>query len=371
LDIHFIFNIYYFNIAVAMLSYKMSHKTDSYIRNIKEQRFMRKYLIISLVVILIFLTACDGSKKSEQAELNLYTSMKESLIMALVDDFTARNPDIKVNVNIAGAGTLMSQIEDDRISGSITADVIWTSEIPDFYYMKDEGLLLQYTPAGVQNIQNPLNNTDGYFFPARFGTMGIAYNTDIIKTPPVSWFDLLTNEYTDGFSIADPSTSGTAMMGVAMLNEAFGEQFFHDLNANGAIIGQGSSQVIDAVAAGNIAACLAVDYITFDKADAGFPIALSYPPEMIVVPSPLAIFKDSTNQDVAKIFVDYMVSSDAQKIIAGIGTLPILEGVPVPDKFNIPSVAEATARAITIDKEYTASMKNELIEMFLGIIKNR
>ena len=337
----------------------------------KELLFMRKFLFILLSVALITLVACDRNKEPEQAELNLYTSMKESLIMTLVEDFTVRNPDIKVNINIAGAGTLMSQIEQERINGGIIADVIWTSEIPDFYYLKDEGLLLQYTPAGAQSIQNPLNNTEGYFFPARFGTMGIAYNTDIVKTPPASWYDLLTDDYANGFVIADPSTSGTAMMSVAMLNEAFGEQFFHDLNANGTFVGQGSSQVIDAVAAGDIVACLAVDYITFDKAQSGFPIALVYPPEMIVIPSPLAIFKDSTNQDAAKLFADYLISADAQNIIASIGTLPVLEGITVPDKYNIPSVAEANARAIAIDKANTASVKNEIVEMFLGIMQNR
>ena len=330
---------------------------------------MRKISIIPLIILLIFLTACESSPEPVQADLYLYTSMKESLIIALVDDFAIKNPDIKVEVNIAGAGTLMSQIENERKNGRITADVIWTSEIPDFYYLKNEGLLLNYTPAGADKIQNPLNNTDGYFFPARFGTMGIAYNTDIIKTPPASWFDLLEEEYANSFAIADPSTSGTAMMGVAMLMEAFGEQYFHDLRSNGAFTGQGSSQVIDAVAAGDIIACLAVDYITFDKADSGFPVALAYPPEMIVIPSPLAIFKDSLNTDAAKLFADYLISSDAQQIIAGIGTLPILDGITVPDRFNIPSAAEAKTRAITIDKAETASLRNEIIEMFLGIMQ--
>jgi len=295
--------------------------------------------------------------------------MKDSLIMTLVDDFVAKNPDIIVDIKVAGAGTLMSQIEDERKNGKIIADVLWTSEIPDFYYMKNEGLLLHYTPAGAENIRNPLNNTDGYFFPARLGTMGIAYNTQLVSTPPASWHDLLGPEFANGFAIADPSTSGTALMGVAMLKNAFGTEFFHDLKANGATIGQGSSQVIEAVATGELAACLAVDYITFDKAATGAPIALAYPPEMIVIPSPVAIFKDSVNLENAKKFTDYLISQDAQKIIASTGTLPILDGVTVPKNYNIPPVAEAMARIITIDNAGASLLKDGIVDMLLNIMR--
>ena len=58
-------------------------------------------------------------------------------------------------------------------------------------------------------------------------------------------------------------------MAVVLLNEAFGDQFFRDLRENGAFIGQGSSQVVDAVAAGETAACLVVDYMVFDKINSG------------------------------------------------------------------------------------------------------
>jgi len=296
--------------------------------------------------------------------------MKDSMITTLVEDFMSKNPGVTVEVNTAGAGTLMRQIEEERASGAILADVIWTSEIPDFYYMKNEGLLLQYAPAGVERIMNPLDGTDDYFSPARLGTMGIAYNTDLIETPPISWNDLKKPEYKDSFTIADPTTSGTAMMGIMILKEAFGEQFFHDLRANGAFIGQGSTQVINAVADGEIAACLAVDYITFDKADSGFPIALAYPLEMIVIPSPVAIFKGSTNINTAKAFADYLITFDAQQIIAANGTLPVLGGMAVPDMFNIPTVTEAMVRAVVISTVDSVSHKDDIIRLFVDIMQD-
>jgi len=330
---------------------------------------MRKISLFLLIALLLTVAACS-SESEPGRELVLYTSMKESMIELLVEDFTSRHPDIKVEFQIGGAGSLMRQIESERVMGAILADVIWTSEIPDFYYMKDEGLLLQHRPAGAARVSNPLNGADDYFIPARLGTMGIAYNTDLVDAAPLTWYDLLGAEYTNSFAIADPSSSGTALMSVAFLTEAFGEQFFQALRLNGAFIGQGSSQVVDAVASGEIAACLSVDYIAFDKQRSGAPVAMAYPHEMIVIPSPVAIFKDSARLDAAKVFVEYLISPEAQRIIADIGTLPTHDSIPVTDDFNIPTVAEAISRAIVIDYADMMLWTDELVSTFLSIMKD-
>ena len=60
------------------------------------------------------------------------------------------------------------------------------------------------------------------------------------------------------------------------------------LRANGAKMGKGSGQVVDDTASGDLVASLAVDYITLDKIDKGATLALVYPPEMLLIPSPVS-----------------------------------------------------------------------------------
>ena len=303
--------------------------------------------------------------------LVLYTSMKDSLINSLIEAFESIYDYITVETKIAGAGTLMADIDGENERGEIKADIIWTSEIPDFYTMKDNGLLLQYTPDGAFAILNPLTDSESYFYPARLGTMGIAYNTNLVSQPPKTWDDLLGNDFTDSFAIADPATSGTALMSVVLLTHEFGQEFFVNLRDNGAFIGQGSSQVIEDVAEGKIAACLAVDYITFDKMDSGAPIALAYPEEMLVIPSPVAIFEGSLNVDAAKLFVDFLMTEEAQQIIATIGTLPVLDVVPFTglDR-DIPSVTEAMERAIELRDSDMMTIRFDVIANFIAIMGN-
>ena len=65
----------------------------------------------------------------------------------------------------AGAGKLMAKIATEKESGKIMADVIWTSEVPDFFQMKKNGMLEAYVSPETANIVNPIPNFDGSFTP--------------------------------------------------------------------------------------------------------------------------------------------------------------------------------------------------------------
>ena len=337
---------------------------------------MSKKSILLLVIIMlgsILLAGCGGDKKTEAPaggkKLVIYTSMKESLISQIVEGFKKQNPGVEVDYQSAGAGKLMAKIAAERQSGHILADVIWTSEVPDFYSMKKEGILEQYKTPLINEILNPFADYDGSFTAARLGTLGIAINTDKIKTPPAQWADLLKPEYKGAFAIADPALSGTSYMSVALLEKQFGWEFFEKLRDNQARIGKGSGQVIDDTASGELSASLAVDYITNDKVNKGAHIALYYPPELLVVPSPVAIFKGSVNMDAAKKFVDYLLSQEAQTLIAKEGTISVRKDVKSPEKFKLPTAEDALQRSIKLDYAASLVAKEATIKKFTDMLQ--
>ena len=313
--------------------------------------------------------AVFGNPAGGGNKLVVYTSMKESLMGDIVKGFKKKHPGIEVDYQSAGAGRLMAAIAEERRGGRILADIIWTSEVPDFYNMKKDGILENYKTPLFNELLNPFDDYDGYFTAARLGTLGVAVNTNRIKTPPVQWSDLFKPEYKNAFGIADPSLSGTAYMSVALLVKQFGWEFFEKLRANGARIGRGSDRVIDDTVSGELAACLAVDYITSDKITKGASINLHYPPELLVVPSPVAIFKDTRNLDAAKNFVDYLLSAEAQAVIAKEGTLPVRRDVKVPEKFKMPDAADALKRSIKIDYLQMMATKEETVKRFTDILQ--
>ncbi len=329
---------------------------------------MRPMKIISLCAITTLLGAFSVGVSAQQ-KLFVYTSMKESMIGDLKTAFLKKHPEIKLDFQSAGAGKLMAKIAAERESGKILADVLWTSEVPDFYQLKAQGMLLPFIPSELKAILNPLPDYDGSFTAVRLGTLGIAYNTRIIKEPPKTWADLQKPAFKGAYGIANPALSGTAYMSVAVLSKTFGWAYFEGLRANGAKMGKGSGQVVDDTASGDLVASLAVDYITLDKVDKGATLALVYPPEMLVIPSPIAIFKNSPNTDAAKKFVDFVLSKDGQTIIANEGTLPVRSDVKVPERYKLPPVEEAMKRAMKIDYQQIMAEKEATIRKFTDIMQ--
>ncbi len=203
------------------------------------------------------------------------------------------------------------------------------------------------------------------------GTLGIVINTDKVKNPPKAWNDLLKPEYKRAFGMANPALSGTSYMSIAILEKKFGWKFFEQLKANGARVGKGSGEVIDDTSSGELSASLGVDYITNGKIKKGAHLDMCYPPELIVVPSPVAIFKDTAKVDAAKKFVDYLLSAEAQTMVANEGTIPVRADVQMPAKFHLPAPQDALKKAIKINFAEAVSTKEATIKKFAEIMQTK
>jgi len=324
---------------------------------------------IGVVLIAVLLLACFGGVALAGEKLMVYTSMKESLIGTLRDAFAKKHPEVSFDYYSAGAGKLMAKIAAERQSGKITADILWHSEVPDFYQLKKEGVWEKYASPEAKAVESTVKDPDGFFTPARLGTLGIAYNTKKITVPPKGWQDMLDPRFKDGFAIANPALSGTAMMSVAMIVNTFGWEYIQKLRANGAKMGAGSGQVVDDTASGDFKASLAPDYIAIDKIKKGANMGLAYPKEMLVVPSPIAIFKGTPNLKAAQKFVDFLLSKDGQTIVASEGTLPIRADVAVDTTYGLVKADEAVKRAMKVDYLKVMDEKEAIIQKFQQMMR--
>jgi iron(III) transport system substrate-binding protein len=323
-------------------------------------------LFISLTLLIGF---SSFSAATEKEKLTVYTSMKEVLIGKLGEAFSKKHPNIAFDYYSAGAGKLMAKIATERQSGKISADVLWTSEIPDFYQLKKQALLEKYVSPESSAILSPVKDPEGYFTPARLGTLGLAYNTKKITDPPKSWPDLLDKRFKDGFGIANPALSGTAMVSLAMIVNNLGWDYIEKLRANGAKMGHGSGQVVDDTASGDLKASIAVDYIVIEKMEKKANLGFMFPKEMLVIPSPVAIIKGTPNIKAAQKFVDFILSKEGQEIIASTGTLPIREGIPLMKGYNLVPPPEAVKRAMKIDYLKMIDDKETIIQKFTHIMR--
>ena len=94
---------------------------------------MWKKLVAACAALVIagFAVAAQAQQK-----LMVYTSMKESMVGKLRDAFSKKHPEVAFDYYSAGAGKLMAKLAAERQSGKMTVDVLWHSEVPDFYSLR-------------------------------------------------------------------------------------------------------------------------------------------------------------------------------------------------------------------------------------------
>ena len=101
------------------------------------------------------------------------------------------------------------------------------------------------------------------------------------------------------------------------------------------MVGKGNGSVQTALLNGEKGLGLLVDYMALRAKADGAPIEFVYPSEgSLCVTEPIGILKSSKNQELAKLFVDFILSEDGQKTTAEIGYTPIKMGVAAPEGFR-------------------------------------
>ena len=113
-----------------------------------------------------------------------------------------------------------------------------------------------------------------------------------------------------------------------------------------------------------------MDYITNDKIKKGATMALVYPPEMLAIPSPVAIFKGTPNLEAAKKFVDFLLSKEGQEIVVQRGhAAGAHRRGRGPAKFGLSRPDEAVKRAMKVDYLKMIAEKEATIKKFTDIMQ--
>jgi iron(III) transport system substrate-binding protein len=152
-----------------------------------------------------------------------------------------------------------------------------------------------------------------------------------------------------------PLYSGAAaiMLGTMTERPDLGWSFFEKLKADDAVAVRGNGAVLTAVASGEKAYGVLVDFMAFNAKAKGSPVDFIFPTEgNPAVTEPVAILKTTQNPDAARAFVDFILSDDGQKLAASMGYIPARTSVGMPKWYpagvkihlmpsNIPAIVQS------------------------------
>ncbi|MHA1571642.1 MAG: ABC transporter substrate-binding protein [Alphaproteobacteria bacterium] len=292
-----------------------------------------RILLKSTLVVAATLFATSALAAS--GKLVLYTSQPDATIAKTVEAFNKVQPDVEVEIFRSGTTDVMSKLLAEFAAGSPKPDALFVADVVNMERLKKDGRLMAHEGADVSGYPANIYDPDMTYFGTKMITTGIVYNTAATQVP-TSWADLTGEAYKGQVIMPSPLYSGAAAITLGSVTRYadLGWKFYEDMVANGAIAVRGNGATLKAVAGGERAYGIVVDFMALNAKAKGSPVDFVFPSEGVTaVTEPVAILSTAKNPDAAKAFVDFLLSEDGQKLAASQGFIPAMPGVAGPAWF--------------------------------------
>ncbi len=282
-------------------------------------------LLMSAFALLALLPLVAVAAPPDQ--LTIYSGRAERLIKPVLDDFTAKT-GIKVELLSSGTTELVNRLkaEGDRTS----ADVLITNDAGSLEQARIAGLL---RPLNMREVERAIPSQFRAPDNAWVGLSGrfwiIVYNKALVKPEELkSLLNLADSKWKDKIAIPN-SGSEYLQAGVSVIRATHGDdatkKFLTGLRDNaGSQVYQKSSQIVDAVAKGQVAVGIVNHYYVYRHlaAQPTAPIAVFMPDQQeggmgaIMNVAGIGILKSTKHLDSAKLLIEFLVAQAGQKLFA-------------------------------------------------------
>jgi iron(III) transport system substrate-binding protein len=295
--------------------------------------------------------AVDVAKAKAEGKIVWYTSTpipQGQKISALFE----KEFGIKVEMFRSGGSAVLRRFQQELDAGRIAADVMTTSDPAASAQLARKGVFVPFKPKNFDKIPDAAKDKDGQFVAQRLNMMTIYLRTDKI-TPadePKTWSDLADPKYKGKLVITDPSFTALQVSVVGMISKERGWGFYEALRKNDILVVQGNQQSSDMIKRGErFIAVGALDSYAAEERTAGHPIKTLYPSDgVFVIPSPTAVIKGGPNPNAAKLFAEFMISEEVQKIFPADGGFAARSDVPAP----VGSPPLSSIKILPVDFDY-------------------
>ena len=273
-------------------------------------------------------TLVDAAKK--EARVIMYTASFTEVEQETAAAFNKRFPFVKIEIIRASGGQLITRVKTEAAAGKLVADVVDHSDRGLMKSIAD--VFIDYAPPNADDYL-PGSRISDKFWPRITPVWCLAYNTELVKTPPKSWMDLTNAQAwppgTIGQVIA-PS-GGTTWTRVLFERQVLGEDYWTKQAATKPALYPSSAPAADAVIRGEVQVAPLIRNVIFPKQKDGAPVDLVFPSEGIpVVPYASGIPKASVRPNAAKLFLDWCLSVEGQSFtMKEQGNLTSLKTPPV------------------------------------------
>ncbi len=305
---------------------------------------MKNRYMKGTLAAIISLLACNAYAAQE---VTVYTAFETDILAKYKNAFEKDNPDIKINWVRDSTGIMTAKLLAEK--GNPRAEVVWGLAGSSMALLKEEGILKPYTPKGVSELRDNLNDPQSKqawfgndaFFNAVCFNEAVAKQLNLPK--PQNWEDLTKDVYKGHIAMPNPASSGTGYMQVSAWLQNMGEDkawnYMERLDKNIAHYTHSGSKPCVQAGMGEVA-------IGISMASRGAKLKTQGAPLDVIIPKGIGWESEAVGlvkvSDAAKRVVDWSISKAANELY--IEMYPVVGHKDVTKSVaNYPQVEKAMA----------------------------
>ena len=284
---------------------------------------MKLTVLSTLVAAGVALATLSGAAQAK-GRLVVYCSATNEMCETETKAFGEKY-DVKTSFIRNGSGSTLAKVDAEKKNPQ--ADVWYGGTLDPQSQAGEMDLLMPYKSANLAEImpqfQDPAKRKGNYSSAVYVGILGFGVNTQRLKEKnlpiPQCWKDLTNPIYKGEIQIADPQSSGTAYTALATFAQLWGEDqafdYLKQLNTNVSQYTKSGIAPARNTARGEIAIGIGFLHDYSQEKEQGAPIELIAPCEGTGYEiGGVSILKGARNLDNAKLFVDWVLSKEAQEL---------------------------------------------------------
>lgn len=292
-------------------------------------------LIASVILVIGVLAGCAGGESSGEGggdRITLYSPETPDFTKELKQKYEELY-DEKVDVHYAGTNVLVNQMLAEKDNPK--ADVWYGGGgILPFEAAVERGILGSYIPdfaADWDIVENgiKMKHEDGKYVGVEIFVLGFAYNTELVseEEAPKTWEDLLDPKWEGKIQFPNPAASGTSTLMVMDQMMQQGEEeaweYFEKLVGQANSMPDSGSAPTTAVSMGEAHIGIGFDFMAYEQKDKGESVDFIVPDKTPVLVNPATLIEGGPNAEGGKKFIDFLLSKEAQEIMADWHHIPI------------------------------------------------
>jgi iron(III) transport system substrate-binding protein len=260
----------------------------------------------------------DARSSANAGRLVIYGTTQLEHMDAMIQGFNKKYPRIKAQYLRQGRTAVYERIVREQQAGIANADIYGGVAGIQGWLLARKGLLTPYISPERKAVAEDLKDKEGYWTALYTQSYVVAYNTRQVpsRDAPRAYDDLLLPRWSGKMGLDEEDFEWYAAL-IDVMGKEKGTAFMRQLAKQNILFGKSSTFRIQLLCAGEYALDIGMHFSTVGSASQkGCPVSwVVLEPGYKRPPIVIGIAKNAPNHANARLFVDYVLSKEGQKVI--------------------------------------------------------